>query len=325
MYLVEDLYNQHGQSLHLELVAGKKGIKRRILVPEAHRPGLSLSGYLKGHASKRILIFGKIEIEYLKELSPEVRAQRLKGIVSRQTPAIIVSRRYLPPKELWDLCEKQSVPLFRANCSTMNLLSSLTLLLAEEFSKSIICHGTLVEVYGVGVLIKGESSVGKSEAALGLIERGHRLISDDTVKVRKREGSYLEGYGVALTRHHMEIRGIGIINVAYLYGAVCVRDNKSIDIVVKLEVWDDQCFYDRVGLDESFCDILGVNIPYHVLPVKPGRDVVLLLETIALHHQLKGMGYNSAKEFNYKLLEMIRNKDKKRGISASYQQSQSQK
>ena len=161
-------------------------------------------------------------------------------------------------------------------------------------------------------MIQGDSSVGKSETALGLIERGHRLITDDIVKVRKREGGYLEGFGAELTRHHMEIRGIGIINVAHLYGAVCVRDHKSIDIVVKLEAWDDHNFYDRVGIDEKHCDILSVKLPFHILPVKPGRDVVLLLETIALNHRLKRMGYNSAKEFNSKLLEMIASKQKKR-------------
>ena len=305
MYLVEDLYKRHGARLGLELIAGSKGMKRRIKVPEAHRPGLSLSGYLKGHAGKRILIFGKVEVEYIRDLKPGVRVERLEGILATPTPAVIVARRFRPPKELINLCEEQDVPLFRASMSTMNLLSKLTLLLNEEFALSMSVHGTLVEVFGVGVLIQGDSSVGKSEAALGLIERGHRLISDDIVKVKKREGHYLEGSGAELTRHHMEIRGIGIINVANLYGAVCVRDYKSIDLVVKLESWDEQSFYDRVGLDEKFCDILGVKLPMHILPVKPGRDVVLLLETIALNHRLRGMGYHSAREFNSKLLKMV--------------------
>lgn len=312
MYLVEDLYNHHGGLLGLELVAGKKGMKRKILVPEAHRPGLSLCGYLKSHAAKRILIFGKVEIEYVRDLEPSVRVERLRSILNTMTPAVIVARRYRPPKELHGLCEKMQIPLFRASMSTMNLLSKLTLMLTEEFAPSMSCHGTLVEVFGVGVLIQGDSSVGKSEAALGLIERGHRLISDDIVRVKKKEGGYLEGYGVELSRHHMEIRGIGIINVANLYGAVCVRDRKSIDLVVKLEVWDDHRFYDRVGLDEKVCDLLGIKLPFLVLPVKPGRDVVLLLETIALNQRLKDMGYNSAKEFNSKLIEMIASKQKKK-------------
>lgn len=304
MYLVQDLYEQHAARLTLELVAGKEGLKRPIRVPEAQRPGLSLSGYLKSHAHNRILIFGKVEIEYLRDLTPKLRVERLEAILSPDTPAVIVARRYRPPKELSTLCEKNQIPLMRANLSTMNVLSKLTLLLTEEFSKTMICHGTLVEVYGIGVLIKGDSSVGKSEAALGLIDRGHRLISDDTVKVHLKEGTYLEGCGVELTRHHMEIRGIGIINVANLYGAVCVRDSKRIDIVVELETWNENHFYDRVGLEERDCDLLGVKVPYHVLPVKPGRDVVLLLETIALNHRLKKMGYHTAKEFNVKLLEM---------------------
>lgn len=312
MYLVETFFNCHGKRLGLELVAGASGIKRPIKVPEVHRPGLSLAGYLKGHAAKRILVIGRLEIQYLRDLDPEVRVDRLKGILSVVVPAVIVTRNYRPPKELCLLCEKNKIPLFRTSASTMHLLNQLTLLLTEEFSLSTSLHGTLVEVFGVGILIQGNSSVGKSEAALGLIERGHRLISDDIVKIKIREGNYLEGYGAELTRHHMEIRGIGIINVANLYGAVCVRDNKSIDIVVELEIWDDLNFYDRVGLDEKYCDILGIKLPLHVLPVKPGRDVVLLLETIALNHRLKGMGYNSAKEFNSKLLELISSKSRKK-------------
>lgn len=314
MYLVEDLYHCHKERLNLELIAGKKGIKRPIQVPEVQRPGLSLSGYIKSHAGKRILVFGKVEIEYLRTLDHETTLERLQNILTTPVPAIIVSRRFRPPKELVYLCEKQNIPLFRTNMSTMNLLSKIMITLTEEFAPSTICHGTLVEVFGVGILIQGDSSVGKSESALGLIERGHRLISDDIVKIRKREGSYLEGFGADLTRHHMEIRGIGIINVAHLYGAVCVRDHKSIDLVVRLEKWDEDHFYDRIGLDEKTTEFLGVEVPFHLLPVKPGRDVVLLLETIALNHRLKQMGYNSAKEFNMKLLEKIASKQRKRAF-----------
>ncbi len=247
-------------------------------------------------------------------LISDVRVARLEAIVTTHTPAIIIARRYRPPKELRALAERHSIPLFRTNLSTMNLLSKLTLLLTEDFAPTTSCHGTLVEVFGVGVLIQGDSAVGKSEAALGLIERGHRLISDDIVRVKKKEGVYLEGSGAALTRHHMEIRGIGIINVANLYGAVCVRNQKSIDIVVRLEVWQDDRFYDRMGLEEKYTTILDIKLPFHILPVKPGRDVVLLLETIALNHRLKDMGYNSAQEFNTKVLELTMAKSKNRVI-----------
>lgn len=312
MYYVEDLYNQHQDKLDLTLVGGRDGLKRPIRVPEAHRPGLTLSGYLKSHALKRILVLGKVEIQYLKDLDEEVRYQRLEAILSSKTPAVIVSRGYKPPKEVLELCEQRQIPLFRTSMVTMKLLSKMAITLLEAFAQTLSCHGTLVEVFGVGVLIQGDSSVGKSEAALGLIERGHRLISDDIVNVKKKEASYLEGYGAEITRHHMEIRGIGIINVAHLYGAVCVRDHKSIDLVVKMEEWDDSTFYDRIGLEDRTCDILGVKLPYHILPVKPGRDVVLLLETIALNHRLKEMGYNSAKEFNSKLLDMLTLRQKKK-------------
>lgn len=312
IYRVQDLVDDQALGLNLELMAGSKGLHRRVVVPEAHRPGLSLAGYLKAHARKRILVLGKVEIEYLRHLSSEVRTKRLQDLLTKDTPAVILGRNYRPLKELKHLCDAHHVPLFRTPMLTMTLLQKLTLHLSEAFAPSISLHGTLVEVFGVGVLIKGDSAVGKSEAALGLIERGHRLITDDIVRIKKREGAYLEGFGAELTRHHMEIRGIGIINVANLYGAVCVRDHKSIDLVVELEQWNDQHFYDRLGLDEKYCDILDVPLPYHVLPVKPGRDVVLLLETIALNHRLKAMGYNSAKEFNAKLLETIAKKSKRK-------------
>ncbi len=310
MYLVQQLYDQHGKYLGLDLIAGEKGLSRRIQKPEVHRPGLSLTGFLKSFASARILVFGKHEIDFLRELDVKTRIQRLQAILTPLTPAVVIARNFRPLKELVAICAKDHIPLFRARSTATNLLSRITFILMEEFAPSISLHGTLVEVFGVGVLIQGNSSVGKSEAALGLIERGHRLISDDVVRVKRKE-NYLTGCGPELTRHLMEIRGIGIINVAHLYGAVCVRPDKGIDIVVKLEEWDDQHFYDRVGLDEKYVDILGISIPYHVLPVKPGRDVVLLLETIALNHRLKDMGYNSAKEFNSKLLETIANSPKK--------------
>jgi HPr kinase/phosphorylase len=297
---------RHGVELELELIAGQEGVRRPIEVPEAHRPGLGLAGHLnKEGADKRMLVFGKAELEFIRELTPELRRSRLSALLTEYTPAIFIARRYRPPRELLALCRKQQIPLFRSSMRTSTLLSKITTLLAEEFAPTITRHGTLVEVFGVGVLLQGESAVGKSEAALGLIERGHRLIADDIVRVRKREPRSLEGFSVELTRHHMEIRGIGIINVASLYGAVCVGDSKRIDLVVQLESWNDDHFYDRVGLDDQFCDILDVKLPFHVLPLKPGRDVVLLLETIALRHRLMRMGFNAAKELNARLIATI--------------------
>jgi len=314
--LVKSLFEQYQNLLGLEVIAGRANLNRKkIRKPEVQRPGLSLTGYLKNFISSRVFIFGKGEVQYLKELCSITRFERLKAILTKNTPVVFISNRVKIPKELTKICDFNNIPLFRSKLKTVDLLSKLTFILSEEFSPSITLHATLVEVFGVGVLIKGESSVGKSEAALGLIERGHRLITDDIVKVRKKEGAFLVGEGPELTRHLLEIRGIGIINVANLYGAVCVRPDKRLDIVVKLEEWDDTHFYDRVGIDENYTDILGINIPNHILPVKPGRDVVLLIETLALNHRLKDMGYNSAKEFNLKLLNVL--VKKKRSINES--------
>lgn len=311
MYRVDDLWQEYGKVLSLTVEAGRAGLYRPIMVPEVHRPGLSLTGYLKGNPSKRILILGKLELSYLMQLDSSMREQRLDCILTSKTPAVIIARRLKPPKELIVLCDKKRVPLLRTPMPTMSFLNRLLVYLSDQFSPSVSCHGTLVEVFGVGVLIQGDSSVGKSETALGLVESGHRLVADDIVRVRKREGGFLEGKGVQLTRHLMEIRGIGIINVAHLYGAVCVRESKSIEIVVHLENWDDKHHYDRIGLEERFCTILSIPLPLHVLPVKPGRDVVLLLETIALNHRLKQMGINSAQEFRARQQEAIANKRKR--------------
>lgn len=311
MLSVGQLYEQYAEKLQMTLVTSNNSLRKKIRVPEVERPGLALSGYLKGYKHTRILILGREEISFLRDLPKETRTLRLRGIISNKIPAVFVARGYTPTPELIDICEKEKVPLFRSKLITMDLFNQLTVYLAEEFAPSITCHGTLVEAFGVGVLIQGDSSVGKSEAALGLIERGHRLVSDDVVRVKRKEGSYLEGTGPELTRHLIEIRGIGIINVANLYGAVCVSEEKKLDVIVKLEEWDDNHFYDRVGLEEKYCDILTVQVPYHILPVKPGRDVVLLIETIVLNHRLKELGYHSAKEFNAKLLETIAERQKR--------------
>jgi HPr kinase/phosphorylase len=309
MYTVENFYIKYKDSFGLKLLVGQKGLKRCINKPEVHRPGLTLTEYVKNYKSFRILIFGKNENQYLKKLDVNVRNIRLKKVI-KDSPAVIVAHGIKPLNELVAICEKNNIPLFSAVMETMALISKIIIALTYDFSPSITLHGTLVEVFGIGVLIQGESSVGKSEAALGLLERGHRLISDDVVRIKKKEDDCLIGSGPELTRHLMEVRGIGIINVANLYGAVCVRPNKVLDIVIKLEPWNDKHFYDRAGLEEKFIDILGIKIPFHLLPVKPGRDVVLLIETLTLNHRLKSSGYNSAKEFNIKLLKMISERKK---------------
>jgi len=316
-FTVRDLFEESEHALQLSVEAGENGMKRAIRVPEVQRPGLSLAGYLKNQASGRILLIGKVEIEYLRDLAPEIRRTRLLALLQANVPAVFVTRKHRPPKELYELCDQLKVPLIRTPIATMQLLTKLTILLHHHFAPRLTMHATLVEVFGIGVLVQGDSAVGKSEAALGLIERGHRLISDDTVYISKKEGSWLEGTGPELTRHLIEIRGIGILNVAHLYGVVCVCDTKRIDLVARLEQWDERHAYDRVGEEVLHDEILGINVPKHILPVRPGRDVVLLLETIALNHRLREMGYNSAKELNQKLAEHIAGKQRRKNLAGA--------
>lgn len=311
---VYDIFVKYQAALDFRLIKVVTFTKKVIKHPEVDRPGLALAGHLKGHVHTRVLLFGKVEIEYLQGLEESIRLERLKEVLSKKNPLVIISDGIEAPEELKSICDLYAIPLIGSTQETMHLFNQLTIILEDEFSPHVSCHGTLVEAFGIGLLIQGDSSVGKSEAALGLIERGHRLISDDVVRIKKRKGGYLEGHGPELTRHLLEIRGIGIINVAHLYGAVCVSEKQRIDLIVKLEEWDDNHFYDRVGLEEKYCDVLGIKVLHHVLPVKPGRDVVLLLETIVLNHRLKGMGYNSAKEFNVKLLETIAKREKERKV-----------
>ena len=316
-----DFYSKHGERLKLEL-AGAGKLENKILVPEAERPGLSLAGFTQNRAKGRILIFGRAELQYLQDLESSVRRERLLAVLGVDVPTVIVSRGFVPLPDLAMICKERSIPLFITPLSTMQLFTQITVILAEESSEKISKHGTLVEAFGVGVFITGDSAVGKSEAALGLIERGHRLISDDVVRIKQREGTYLEGSGPELTRHLLEIRGIGIINVAHLYGAVCVSERQRIDVIVQLEAWNDKHFYDRIGLEEKRREILGIKVPYHVVPVKPGRDIVLLIETIVLNHRLKELGYNSAKEFNRKLLETIAKHKRQEGTYETAARSQ---
>lgn len=312
MFSVDNLFQEYGKHLDLKLLAGHEGLKKAIKKPEIQRPGLSLSGYTKFFPNYRLIVFGKMEITYLKQLTPDVILERLKGFLVPKTPGVILARNYDPSNEMRSICFKNKIPLFKTSLATGPFLCKLYFFLHEHFAPSMIVKGTLVEVFGMGMLIQGDPSIGKSEAALGLLERGHRLIADDTVYIHKK-GSQLIGSGPKKTRHMLGISGIGMINVGHLHGAVCIRPDIKIDLVVKLEEWNDQHYYDRIGLEEKHYDFLGLSAAYYVLPVKPGRDVILLLETIVLNHRLKMLGCNCAKEFNVKILETIKNKKLKRG------------
>jgi HPr kinase/phosphorylase len=302
---VRYFYERMKDELQLKLLAGEEGLSRRIQVAEISRPGLALAGYVDFFAWRRIQVIGKVEMTYLRSLDSETRAKRIAELFLFRIPCLIVTRQYVPPRELIEEAEKAKVPLFRSPMITMRVVNRATMFLDEEFAPTISIPGNLMEVFGVGVLIRGKSGVGKSETALGLIERGHRLITDDVVRIQLREGKYVVGSGAELTRHHMEIRGLGIVNVQALFGAVCFRDNIQIDIIINLESWDPTKEYDRLGMEDEFCNILGVDVPVTTIPVREGRDVVLLVETSSLGYRLKQTGYNPAQELNMKLLQIM--------------------
>lgn len=298
-------------TLSLRCIAGKEGLAKPIKRPQVDRPGLALAGYCKGFNRYQFLVFGKEELSYLAELPIDVQIERLQAVLVPTIAAVCIAKKQVPLPHIVSLCNERHIPLCRSPLDTPRLVNALGTYLQEMFMPSTLCHGTLVEVFGLGVFIQGTSSVGKSETALGLIERKHRLVADDVVRVMKKDENTLMGTGMELGQHIMEIRGIGIINVAHLFGSVSVRKEHKIDLVVYLEAWDDTHSYERVGLEEKSCDILGCSIPFYLLPVKPGRDVVLLLETIVLNHRLKTMGIHSAKEFSMRLTTEIDKGSKK--------------
>lgn len=308
MITIKHLYDLVKNDLELESVGPIISANSPLKTTEIERPGLALSGYLKGFSKQRILVFGKVEMAYLNDLPSSLVHKKLEAILSETTPCVIITRKLKPPLELLNLCKKHNITLFRTSLKTTIFINRLVMDLTDLLAPNLSLHGTLVETFGCGLLIQGESEIGKSEAALGLIEKGHRLVSDDNVLIKKKENSYLEGTGPSITKHLLEIRGIGILNVANLYGPNCISEKKNIDLIVTMESWDTSHFYDRIGLENNFKTLLNIRIPSYTLPVKPGRDIVLLLETIVLNHRLKGQGYNSAKEFNIRLLNEISKK-----------------
>ncbi|MBN1917579.1 MAG: HPr(Ser) kinase/phosphatase [Verrucomicrobia bacterium] len=299
------LYERMADELRLTTQAGERGMNRRIKVAEVERPGLAMTGFFDYFAWRRIQVLGKVEIFYMRSLPSDVRRERIRRLMERNIPCMIVARNYRPPEELLEEANSFNVPLFRTPLITMNLVNRLTLFLDEEFAPTVSIPGNMVEVYGVGVLIRGKGGVGKSETSLGLIEKGHRLITDDIVRIRLREGRYLVGTGAELTRHHMEIRGLGIINVQALFGAVCFKEEAPIDLVVTLERWDPEKEYERLGIEEETISILGKPVPHLLIPVRVGRDIVLMVETAALTHRLKATGYNPAKQLNERLVGIM--------------------
>ena len=306
---VEHFYNQHAARLQLKLVVGEEGMGRLIREGAVNRLGMALTGFIKYFAFRRIQLIGKSEVSYFQSLDAPTRQARIRAILDRKIPCIVFSRDNRPPAVILKEAQRAKVPIFISPIPTPRLVNLITLCLEEDFAPSTSEHGSMVDILGVGVLIRGESGVGKSECALGLVERGYSLVADDITRLRLLEGRELMATSAEVTRTFMEVRGIGIINVAAIFGGRAIRTEKRLDLVVTLEEWDKVEEIERTGLDQQFYEILGLKIPHVRIPIRPGRDLAGLVQVAALDQKMKTMGQFSALEFNEKLMSRLKLKD----------------
>ncbi|TFG62067.1 MAG: HPr kinase/phosphorylase [Spirochaetales bacterium] len=301
-----DLDLEDHNALHVRCIGGRKGLIREITVPDLNRPGLALNGFFDNFAFQRIQLFGRGETAYLKKLEEENKSDMLAQMFTYQMPCCVFTHSLTPPVDFLQLAEDAGCPILQSSISSANFTVRVIWALSNIFAPQKTIHGVFVEVFGIGVLLLGDSGVGKSEAALELIERGHRLIADDAVEIKCISGNILMGTGSnKAIGHHMEIRGLGIINITHLFGVGAIRDTKRIQLVVQLEDWDSTKEYDRLGVQDSTIEILDVHIPFLKIPVKPGRNIPIIIETAAMNERLKKMGYYSAKEFNQNILKWL--------------------
>lgn len=283
-----------------------------VTTSDVNRPGLQLAGYLEYFGTDRIQIIGKVETTYLEGLTPKERYEKLDEFFKCGFPCMVVARGLKVMPEMVDVAQKYDIPVLRTEDVTSRFLSALIRHLNVKLAPRITKHGVLAEVYGEGILILGESGVGKSETALELVKRGHRLVADDVVEIRKVSDKSLVGTAPDIIRHFIEIRGIGILDVKNLYGVGSVKVMENINLVINLEFWDEKKQYDRLGLVEEYTDILGISIPSLNIPVRPGRNLAIIVEVAAMNNRQKKMGYNAAKVLNERVLgEISRNTNKK--------------
>lgn len=291
--------------LEFEAIAGFQGLGRPVFSPDINRPGLALTGYLEYFANDRIQLLGNTEIHFMETMSTASLMQRLNEMFSFEVPAFVLSRNLEPLPVFLDVCNRRGIPVLRSSKSTDEVISRIILYLSEEFSPETTVHGTAVECYGVGCLIVGSPGIGKSETALELVERGHRLVADDVVRVKRLREGQLYAETNPVIEHRMEIRGVGIIDVRSIFGVGCVRNIKRIGLVIELEMWSPEAQYDRTGLDVDHVEILGATIPYIRIPVRPGRNISIIIEVASLNHRLKELGVNTAQELNQRILGMM--------------------
>lgn len=303
---VRNILENTDSDLRLRIVAGEDRVDREIPEAEINRPGLSLSGFFDFFAFDRIQIFGKGETAYLRSMTPEQERAIYEQFFSYDILCCIFTHAEEPSPLFLEFARAKGTPILITDHPTTRFVSMLTHMVAQAHAPTTAIHGTLVDVFGLGVLLLGKSGVGKSETALELIERGHRLVADDIVEIKKVDDSLIMGSGSNLIRHHIEIRGLGILNIRDIYGIRSVRNRKRIELVASLEDWDETKTYDRLGIDERRYNILDVEVPHIIVPVRPGRNIPVIVETASLNLRLKKMGVNSARELDQKLQDWMK-------------------
>ena len=298
---IQELLAEKESKLDLELLAGSRGLDRSVHAPRIQKPGLALAGYTPNLHPDRIQILGETELSYLATLHPDKAKTNIQEFCTLKICCLIITKGLPPPPFLVEECELHHIPLLRTHHQSSTFISMLTTYLEERLLPSTTLHGVLVDVLGVGVLLLGKSGVGKSECALDLVLKGHRLVADDVIKVRMKLPAVLFGEGSDLLSYHMEIRGLGIINIKHLFGVASIRERKKIDLVIELVEWQEGVEYDRLGIDEESYTILGIAVPFLRIPIRPGRNMTSIVEVAARNQLLKEMGYHSAREFQDRL------------------------
>jgi HPr kinase/phosphorylase len=292
--------------LGLDLLAGQGGLERGITSPHIQKTGLALSGFDEYLRPGRVLVFGESEIRYLESLTPDERSTSLVRAFSHDLPCVLITGGWQAPPELVAIAEQYNLPLLRTSVPTPQAIAKITAILEDRLAVREIIHGVLIDILGLGVLIVGESGIGKSECALDLVVRGHRLIADDTVEIRRRGDTGVIGTCPEPTRYHMEIRGLGVINVRDLFGVASTRASKQVELVVSLERWDPAHEYDRLGIDEPTYELLGLKVPLIRMPVAPGRSLAILVEVAARNQLLRARGLNAARDLVDRLDRQLR-------------------
>jgi HPr kinase/phosphorylase len=298
---VEELLQTKRQALSLELLTDERGLSRLIPGPEISSPGLVLTGYTERFPAERMQVLGETEVAFLESLDEERRRAAVEVFFSFNLPVVFVTKGQAAPPPLLEIANDRGTPVIRSALKTAEFYSRIKPFLEDRFAPTTTMHGSLADVYGVGLLFVGRSGIGKSETVLDLVERGHRLVADDMVIISRRGNEVLIGRGHELQRHHMEIRGVGIIDVRELFGVRAIRQQKRVEVVVQLEVWDEKAVYDRTGLDTQRLDVLGVSVPKVLVPLVPGKNIGVVAEVVAMNHLLRYSGVDSAKLFNQRL------------------------